>query len=84
MIVHVSARVVLREPGGAAGGAGDSVAAHPGPVAGDRGEDGAAGQEDDLQGPPTSPQQPNSVNWRPLRRKICGGGDREGFLEESR
>ena len=61
--LRVSARLVLREPGGAAGGAGDSVAAHPGPVAGDCGEDGASGQEDDIQGPPAPPQQPHPVNW---------------------
>ena len=61
MIVHVSARVVLREPGGAAGGPGDSVAAHPGPVAGDRGEDGAAGAEDELQGAAAPRHQPHPV-----------------------
>ena len=59
----VSACLVLREPGGETSGAGDSVAAHPGPVAGDCGEDGASGEEDDLQGPPAPPQQPNTVTW---------------------
>ena len=53
---------MLREPGGEAGGQGDGVAAHTGPVAGDRGEDGASGQEDDLQGPPAPSQQPHTVN----------------------
>ena len=62
-LLYVSARLVLREPGGETGGAGDSVAAHPGPVAGDCGEDSASGEEDDLQGPPAPPQQPNTVTW---------------------
>ena len=61
--MNFSARLVLREPGGEAGGQGDGVAAHAGPVAGDRGEDGASGQEDDLQSPSAPSQQPHTVNW---------------------
>ena len=64
--MNFSARLVLREPGGEAGGQGDGVATHAGPVAGDRGEDGASGQEDDLQSPSAPSQQPHTVNWTVL------------------
>ena len=61
-VVCCSAHLVLLQPGGSPGGPGGGVAAHAGPVAGDRGEDGASGQEDDLQGSPAPSQQPHTVN----------------------
>ena len=53
--------MVLREPGGSPGGQGGGVASHPGAVAGDRGEDRAPGQEDELQGAEASGHQSHSV-----------------------
>ena len=56
-----AACVVLREPGGAAARPRAGVAAHAGPVAGDRGEDGAAGAEDELPGAAAPRHQPHPV-----------------------
>ena len=55
------AHLVLLQPGGSPGGPGGGVAAHPGPVAGDRGPDCPPGQEDELQGVETSHHQSHTV-----------------------
>ena len=60
-VVCCSAHLVLLQPGGPPGGQGGGVAAHTGPVAGDRGSHSPAGQEDELQGPQTSHHQSHSV-----------------------
>ena len=60
-LVQGEAHLVLLQPGGSPGGPGGGVAAHPGPVAGDRGPDCAAGQEDELQGPQASHHQSRPV-----------------------
>ena len=63
--VCCSAHLVLLQPGGSPGGQGGGVAAHPGPVAGDRGPDCAPGQEDELQGVETSHHQSHTVDPSP-------------------
>ena len=60
----MSAHLVLRESGGETGGPGGGVATHTGPVAGDRGQDCPASQEDELQGPQTSHHQSHTVTDR--------------------
>ena len=55
------AHLVLLQPGGSPGGPGGGVAAHPGPVAGDRGPHRPTGQEDELQGLETSHNQSHPV-----------------------
>ena len=52
---------MLRESRGSAACSGAGVAVHAGPVAGDRVEDGAPGEEDEQQGPQTTDNQSNSV-----------------------
>ena len=53
---------MLRESRGSAACSGAGLAAHAGPVAGDRLEDSAPGEEDEQQGPQTTDNQPNSIN----------------------
>ena len=61
MIIIISAHLVLRESGGETARQGGGVAAHPGPVARDRGQDRAPGPEDELQGAQAPRHQPHSV-----------------------
>ena len=61
-VVCCSAHLVLLQPGGSPGGPGGGVAAHPGPVAGDRGPHRAPRQEDELQGPQTPHHQSHTVD----------------------
>ena len=60
-VVCCSAHLVLLQPGGPPGGQGGGVAAHTGPVAGDRVPHGPPRQEDELQGAEASHHQPNKV-----------------------
>ena len=67
----ISAHLVLWESRGQTTRQGGCVAAHPGPVAGDRGEDRASGQEDELQGAEAPHHQPHSViRWYKIPQKL--------------